>query len=56
MILNSNQIQKIIPHRYLMLFVDQIEKLVEGQRAVGINGEVVCVAELMFAIGGEGER
>ena len=37
MILNSNQIQEIIPHRYPMLLVDQIEELTEGQRAVGIK-------------------
>ena len=37
MILNSNQIQEIIPHRYPMLLVDQIEELIEGQRAVGIK-------------------
>jgi len=37
MILNSNQIQKIIPHRYPMLLVDQIEELEPSQRAVGIK-------------------
>ena len=37
MILNSNQIQEIIPHRYPMLLVDQIEELEAGQRAVGIK-------------------
>ncbi|MCL1991138.1 MAG: 3-hydroxyacyl-ACP dehydratase FabZ [Defluviitaleaceae bacterium] len=37
MILNSNQIQEIIPHRYPMLLVDQIEALEAGQRVVGIK-------------------
>ncbi|MCL2559513.1 MAG: 3-hydroxyacyl-ACP dehydratase FabZ [Turicibacter sp.] len=37
MILNSNQIQEIIPHRYPMLLVDQIEELASGQRAVGVK-------------------
>lgn len=37
MVLNSNQIQKIIPHRFPMLLVDRIEELVAGQRAVGIK-------------------
>jgi len=33
--LNSNQIQEIIPHRFPMLLVDTIEELEPGQRAVG---------------------
>ncbi len=37
MILNSNDIQKIIPHRYPFLLVDQIIELEEGKRAVGIK-------------------
>lgn len=37
MILNSNQIQEIIPHRYPMLLIDQIDELEAGQRAVGIK-------------------
>jgi len=41
MILNSNQIQEIIPHRYPMLLVDQIEELSEthavGTKAVSAN-------------------
>lgn len=37
MILNSNQIGEIIPHRYPMLLVDQIEELEAGQRAVGLK-------------------
>lgn len=35
MILNSDQIQEIIPHRYPMLLVDQILELETGVRAVG---------------------
>jgi len=37
MILNSNQIQKIIPHRYPFLFVDRIDELEVGKRAVGVK-------------------
>lgn len=35
--LNSNQIEEIIPHRYPMLLVDQIEELIEGQSAIGFK-------------------
>ena len=35
MILNSNQIQEIIPHRYPFLMVDRIIELEKGLRAVG---------------------
>jgi len=35
MILNSNQIQEIIPHRYPFLLVDRIVELEKGLRAVG---------------------
>jgi 3-hydroxyacyl-[acyl-carrier-protein] dehydratase len=37
MIYNSDQIKKILPHRYPMLLVDRIEELEEGKRAVGIK-------------------
>ena len=37
MILNSNQIQEIIPHRYPLLLVDKILELEPGVRAVGIK-------------------
>lgn len=37
MVLNSNQIQEIIPHRYPFLLVDRIEELEVGVRAVGIK-------------------
>lgn len=35
--LNSSDIQKIIPHRYPMLLVDKIIELVDGEKAVGIK-------------------
>ena len=35
MVLNSNQIQEIIPHRYPFLLVDRIIELEKGERAVG---------------------
>lgn len=35
--LNSNQIQKIIPHRYPFLLVDKITELEPGVRAKGIK-------------------
>ncbi len=37
MILNSNQIQEIIPHRYPFLLVDQITAIDEGVSATGIK-------------------
>lgn len=37
MILNSSDIQKIIPHRYPMLLIDKIIELKEGEKAVGIK-------------------
>lgn len=37
MILNSNQIQEIIPHRYPFLLVDQITAIEEGISATGIK-------------------
>lgn len=33
--LNAQQIQEIIPHRYPFLLVDRIDELEEGKRAVG---------------------
>jgi len=46
MILNSDQIQAIIPHRYPLLLVDRISELEVGKRAVGIKN--VSVGEPMF--------
>lgn len=37
MILNSNQIQKIIPHRYPFLLIDRVIELEPGKRAVAIK-------------------
>jgi len=36
-VLQSQEIQKIIPHRYPFLMVDRIIELEEGKRAVGIK-------------------
>ena len=33
MVLNSNQIQEIIPHRYPFLLIDRIDELEPGKRA-----------------------
>ena len=46
MILNSNDIQKIIPHRYPMLLIDKIVELQEGELAVGIKN--VTINEQFF--------
>ncbi|MCL2321330.1 MAG: 3-hydroxyacyl-ACP dehydratase FabZ [Oscillospiraceae bacterium] len=35
--MNSNEIQKILPHRYPFLLLDRIDEIVEGKRAVGIK-------------------
>lgn len=45
--LDSNQIQEIIPHRPPFLLVDRIIELEEGKRAVGIKN--VTVNEPFFA-------
>lgn len=37
MILNSNDIQKIIPHRYPFLLIDRIIELIPGESAVAIK-------------------
>ena len=34
--LEADQIEKIIPHRYPMLLVDRIVEIEEGKRGVGI--------------------
>lgn len=46
MILNSNQIQEIIPHRYPFLLVDQIIELEPGKRAIG--KKCVSANEMQF--------
>lgn len=46
MILNSNEIQNIIPHRYPFVLVDRIIELEDGKRAVGIKN--VTVNEYFF--------
>lgn len=46
MILNSNQIQEIIPHRYPFLFVDQVMDLEPGKKATGIKN--VSANEMHF--------
>lgn len=45
--LDSREIQKIIPHRYPFLLVDRIIELEEGKRAVGIKN--VTINEPFFA-------
>ena len=37
MVLNSNQIQEVIPHRHPFLLVDRIDELEVGKRAVGVK-------------------
>ncbi len=44
--LNCNEIQKIIPHRYPFLLVDRIEEIVPGERAVGYKN--ITVNESFF--------
>jgi len=45
-LLNCNEIQKIIPHRYPFLLVDRIEEIVPGERAVGYKN--ITVNESFF--------
>ena len=44
--LNSNEIQKILPHRYPFLLVDKITEYVPGQSAKGIK--CVTANEMQF--------
>ncbi len=46
MILDSNQIQEIIPHRYPFLLVDRIDELEAGKRALGVK--CVSANEMQF--------
>ena len=46
MVLNSNQIQEIIPHRYPFLLVDRIDELEPGKRALGTK--CVSANEMQF--------
>lgn len=46
MVLNSNQIQEIIPHRYPFLLIDKIVEMEEGEYAVGIKA--VTANEMHF--------
>ncbi len=39
--LNAQQIQEILPHRYPFLLVDRIVELEEGKRAVGIKNVTI---------------
>lgn len=45
MVYNSNEIQKIIPHRYPFLLVDRIEKI-EGNKIIGIK--CISANEMQF--------
>ena len=37
MLLSAQQIQEILPHRYLFLLVDRIIEIEDGKRAVGLK-------------------
>ncbi|HHU56317.1 MAG TPA: 3-hydroxyacyl-ACP dehydratase FabZ [Acholeplasmataceae bacterium] len=37
MLLTSNEIQKILPHRYPFLLIDRVDELEVGKRAVGVK-------------------
>ncbi|AXI01161.1 3-hydroxyacyl-[acyl-carrier-protein] dehydratase FabZ [Sporosarcina sp. PTS2304] len=39
--LNAQQIQEIIPHRYPFLLIDRIEEVEEGKRAVGLKNVTI---------------
>ncbi len=46
MSLNSNEIQKILPHRYPFLLVDRIDELEPGVRAKGVK--CITANEMQF--------
>ena len=39
--LNCNEIQQIIPHRYPFLLVDRIDKIVPGKMAMGVKNVTI---------------
>lgn len=39
--LNCNEIQKIIPHRYPFLLIDRIDEVVPGEKAIGYKNVTV---------------
>ncbi len=41
MVLDINEIQKLIPHRYPFLLIDRILEIDEGKRAVGIKNVTI---------------
>ncbi|MDW7643597.1 MAG: 3-hydroxyacyl-ACP dehydratase FabZ [Desulfuromonadales bacterium] len=41
MVLNSQEIMKLLPHRYPFLLVDRIVELEEGKKAVGIKNVTI---------------
>jgi len=45
-VLNTQQIQEILPHRYPMLMLDTVEELVPGEKAVAIKN--ISVNEEIF--------
>ncbi|MDR0753663.1 MAG: 3-hydroxyacyl-ACP dehydratase FabZ [Holosporaceae bacterium] len=45
-VLNVNQIKKLIPHRYPMLMIDRVEDLVPGESAIGVKN--VSINEPFF--------
>ncbi|MBQ8603349.1 MAG: 3-hydroxyacyl-ACP dehydratase FabZ [Oscillospiraceae bacterium] len=47
MLYNSDQIQKIIPHRYPFLLVDRIEEISEDGKTI-IGRKCVCANEMHF--------
>ena len=44
--LNCNEIQKIIPHRYPFLFIDRVDEIIPGEKAIGYKN--VTVNEYFF--------
>ena len=46
MVLNSNQIQEIIPHRFPLLFIDRVDELVPGVSCVAYKN--VSANEMYF--------
>ena len=46
MLLDINDIQKIIPHRYPFLLVDCVEEMEPGVRAVGYKNVTIAVLSL----------
>ena len=41
--LDITEIQKILPHRYPMLLIDQVDELIPGKKAIARRNVTICL-------------